>query len=487
MNTFNKASLLATLTLLILTSISKNAHSFDFDNGNAPAQIVIPTIIPVILQDVSPGAGDATLVLRNTILVTNAWFDAIAPYHPTAIGIYSQFDHRMTESTNREKNIAILYASYHVMLSLQPQRMQTWRAMLEDLGLDPDLDTDDTSTPEGLGIVAGKNVVFNRQNDGMNQLGNIAADGEEAKYNPVPYLDYTGYSPKNSPTLLLFPSKWQPALVSSGTGLFKAQHFVTPQLKNVTPYSYKNPRKFRAPKPTNSNVINWAGYIEQAQQVLYFSANLTEEQKMKAEFFDNKFRSLGFSAVQAAQLYNLNLMDFVHFDFLVNVAAFDTSIAIWQEKYRHDAVRPFSAIGYIWGDKHVSSWGGPRQGTVIDMPANQWKSYMPVADHPEYPSASASFCAAHAIAARKYLGSDNLNWTIPIPQGSSVVEPGFSPAADTELYFDTWTDFSNDCGDSRVWAGVHFPDAVPSGQKIGREIGGIAYDFVMGHINGDVN
>ena len=63
-------------------------------------------------QDVSPGASDATLLFRATVLTSVAWFDAIAPYHPTAIGIYTQHTHRLTETTNKNKNIAVLYASY---------------------------------------------------------------------------------------------------------------------------------------------------------------------------------------------------------------------------------------------------------------------------------------------------------------------------------------------------------------------------------------
>jgi hypothetical protein len=64
-----------------------HADTFDFQSGNAPVEVVIPTVIPVIYQFVSPGANDATLVLRITTVITNAWFDAIAPYHPTAVGV----------------------------------------------------------------------------------------------------------------------------------------------------------------------------------------------------------------------------------------------------------------------------------------------------------------------------------------------------------------------------------------------------------------
>lgn len=75
--------------------ILSNTSNFDFDNGYSPIDVIVPTIIPLALNDISKGGSDATLVLRLTTLVTNAWFDAIAPYHPTAIGVYTQHSHRL--------------------------------------------------------------------------------------------------------------------------------------------------------------------------------------------------------------------------------------------------------------------------------------------------------------------------------------------------------------------------------------------------------
>ena len=80
--------------ILIMVSTFPTAagadQPFDFDQGNAPFEIIIPTVIPVILEDISPSAGDPSLIFRITALVTNGWFDAIAPYHETAVGVYSQ-------------------------------------------------------------------------------------------------------------------------------------------------------------------------------------------------------------------------------------------------------------------------------------------------------------------------------------------------------------------------------------------------------------
>lgn len=69
-------------------------HAYDLDNGNAAIEVVIPAVLPVAFSDVSPTGGDATLILRTTTLITNAWFDATAPYHPTAVGVYSRLGRR---------------------------------------------------------------------------------------------------------------------------------------------------------------------------------------------------------------------------------------------------------------------------------------------------------------------------------------------------------------------------------------------------------
>lgn len=261
---------------------------------------------------------------------------------------------------------------------------------------------------------------------------------------------------------------------------------MTPQLRFTIPYSYDTPDQFEAPVPENSNVNNMAGYTQQANEVLAASAALTDHQKMAAELFDDKLRSLGFSALFLLQSRNLTLEQFVHLDYLLNVAAFDTGIAIWNEKFQYDAVRPFSAIRYLHGDSPVTAWGGPGKGTVTDLPASQWRSYLSTADHPEYPSGSASFCAAHAQAARRFFGQDDtFGWSVPIPAGSSRVEPGVTPATAIVLGpWNTWTEFAQDCAMSRFWGGVHFLASLPAGQAIGTEIGNLAYEFVAARIAG---
>jgi hypothetical protein len=473
----------AAATVLATPSPPVKALAFDFDHGNAAIEVVIPAVIGPLFQTTSPN--DAPLVLRTTTVITNAWFDALAPYHPTAVGVYSRLGRRPAAeaATNRQKNIALLYASYHVVNSLMPRFNAEWRAMLTSVGLDPDDASTSLTSPVGIGNKAGRAVAAAREQDGMNQLG----DEGGTVYDRRPYANYTDYQPVNTAYRLVNPSRWQPNLVTPGNGTFFVQQFVTPQWGLTEPYSYHNPNRFSAPPPIASNHHLPHLYKAQADEVIAAQAALTDYQKMVAELFDNKIRGLGFSALFVAQSRGMSLDQFVHYDFLTNLAAFDGGIATWNEKFQFDTVRPFSAIRFLYGKKKISGWGGPGKGTVDDLPGNEWRSYLNTGNHPEYPSGSACFCAAHAQASRRFLGSDNFGWSVPAPAGSSVVEPGVTPAADITLGpWNTFTEFEEECGLSRLWGGVHFRAAIENGREFCRPIGDLAFEFVDRHVRGKV-
>lgn len=458
----------------------KEDAGFDFDSGDASVEVVVPNVVSGVYDAV--GSGNATFVLRITTFVTNAWFDSTAPYHDTAVGIYSSLGRRPASEvkTNRNMNIAIVHASYHVLMSLLPEQEPRWRNMMLDVGLNPDSTSVDMTSPEGIGNLSGKAIIATRINDGMNQLG----DAGGKKYNRIPYSDYTNYRPQNTAYELRRPSRWQPRLHEKTRGTFAIQKFVTPHFKNVTPYSVKSSSIFRSPPPLESKVWNYAAYENQARVVLEHSASLNDERKMKAELFSDRFRSFGYSAIHITGQENQSFFDWIHYDFMLNVAAFDTAIAIWQEKYRHDSVRPFSAISFIYGDSYVSAWGGVGEGTVSDLRGKDWNSYIEVPDHPAYPSSIASLCSAHAAISRMFFESDKLTWNVFHAKGSSEVEPGITPSNDISSTFETWTDWETDCGESRLWGGVQFPASISAGQSIGKEIAKHSFDFILSHMLG---
>ncbi|WP_159029821.1 DUF6851 domain-containing protein [Streptomyces marincola] len=469
---------------------ARHADRFDFRRGNAALEVIVPDAQDRLRQTVSPHGMDAPLVLRYVAVLETAWFDAVAPYHPTAVGIYSDLGRRPARETrdNRHVNTALLYASYHALMSLLPQHEADWRAMLTDVGLDPDEDTTDLRTAAGIGIAAGSAVVEHRVRDGMNQLG----DEGGVEYHRVPYADYTGYVPVNTAQELRDPGRWQPAVVSMGNGIFRTQNFVTPQFGRTDAFSYDDVERFRAAPPHDSDPENEEAYRAQADEVLALSAALTDEQKMTAEFFDDKLLFLGggFSDETAAAPGRgrpggaEELIAFVHTATTLHIAAFDAAVAMWDSKLAYDAPRPFTAIRHLYTGEEVTAWGGPGRGTVDDLPGEHWNSYLPVGDHPEYPSGSAGICAAAAAAGELVGGTDQAWISFTYPAGSSWIEPGVTPAEDLTLTWDTWQEFAESCGESRLWAGVHFQPSIDAGLAIGAEIGPLAHAFVAGHIEG---
>lgn len=443
--------------------------AFILGEMNPLREIILPRLIPIIVMDVSSSLGDATLINRLHFVMLTGMVDAAAPYHPSAVGIYSRFERQpAAETTQRDINIAMLYAAYETLTQLMPRRQAVWREMLRDYGLDPDAEGS-LNSPIGIGRAAGKAAIAGRLRDGMNQAGN--------------YADTTGYHPVNSAYELRDPSRWQPGLRRMGSGLYTVQHFVTPQQGIAEPFAIFDPREFRASAPEASQVENWGAYKAQVDDVLAVSANLSDEQKMKAELFDNKIISLGLSYSQIGLDQNLAPQDYARGFFLAAAAIHDASVVMWQEKARFDAVRPFSAIAHVYGDEPVRAWAGPGLG-AREIPASQWRSYLPEADHPEYPSGSTCGCYAQAQAMRRFTGADDLNWGVSYPAGSSRIEPGITPSADIELRFPTWTDFAQDCGQSRVWGGVHFQAAVDASIAMCSDFGDMAYEYYSSLMDG---
>ncbi|MEU3664453.1 vanadium-dependent haloperoxidase [Streptomyces sp. NPDC032940] len=444
------------------------------------------------------GPMDATVLLWFNHLTALAWFDAVAPYHPTAVGVHSRIGRRPAgeSTTNRNMNIAAIYAQYRLIREVLPQRAADMRQFITSLGLDPDNHSEKPTDAIGIGNLAGKSVFEARKRDGMNFLG----DEGGRRYNPLPWADYTGYRPRNTAFELVEPSHWQPQLfqhnnrrVGGGPGdigIYVAQHFVTPQMGLVKPYTFRHPRQFEVAPPAHSQHSDPRRYKRSVDEILEASAGLTDRQKAVAEVMDNKFWGIGHSALVAARNHDQNNELGVHgwaeFVLAHLLATFESLIVAWYYKAKYDAVRPISAVRHVYGNSKLTAWGGPGKGTVDDIRATEWRSFLPTGDHPEYPSGSSTLCSAAAQAARRHFGDDTLDWKFTFRAGSTLTEPGVTPAKDIELHFPTWTEFTKTCASSRVWAGVHFKKTVEVSTELGEQFGDLAYEFVQRHVRGDV-
>ena len=169
-------------------------REFDMDNDMAPV-LVAQMMGDAVRAAVSPFASDASLVVRITTLMANAFFDAIAPYTPTAVGVYSKLGRRPPHEsrTYRNKNIAVFYCSLRVLANAIPDQALRFEDMLTNVNLDPSDTHESTTDPIGIGNICGRKINEFRDNDGMNSKGDI---GAKSPYNHKPFSDYTNYKVK---------------------------------------------------------------------------------------------------------------------------------------------------------------------------------------------------------------------------------------------------------------------------------------------------
>ena len=79
-------------TLILVFSLAYMVFSQDpegqaFDLEKMPAYpLVIPVAIDTARKAFGQGASEVTLLLQMVAYINMAWFDALAPYHPTATG-----------------------------------------------------------------------------------------------------------------------------------------------------------------------------------------------------------------------------------------------------------------------------------------------------------------------------------------------------------------------------------------------------------------
>jgi hypothetical protein len=436
------------------------------------------------LQGVRDSKLGPPMVARALAIVHTCMYDAWAAYDDRARG--TQLGKALRQPyglrTLDNKKEAISFAAYRAVVDLfQLDEATLYRPLMTSLGYDPDNTTTGTTTPAGVGNTACAAVLRYRHNDGSNQSGLMSSSG-------VPYSDYTGYEPVNPPTTvpviltsILDPNRWQPLQYTDQTGAFVTQVFLGAQWNRVVPFAVRSDDQFRAVLSSFGPAhYGSTAYREQAEELLEFSAKLTDEQKMIAEYWKDGPHSETPPGHWALLAQFVSMRDHHTLDqdvkmfFAVTNATLDASIVAWDAKRAFDSVRPATAICYLFHGQQIRSWGGPGKGTVI-MDGADWLPYQPASfptpPFPEFISGHSTFSAAAARVLELFTGRNWFGASVTFAPGTSAIEPGITPAVPVVLYWDTFTDAANQAGISRRYGGIHFKAADLTGRAVGKVVG----------------
>ena len=120
---------------------------------------------------------------------------------------------------------------------------------------------------------------------------------------------------------------------------------------------------------------------------------------------------------------------------------------------------------------------GESVGTT-SFPGDEFEAYIRTMPHSEYPSASACICTAWAQAMQELFGTDDLRpvvgqdgLEVSFAAKSSVQEPLSTPSEDISVFYKSWSEIGQRCGETRLEGGMHFTDSVPNGAILCQNIG----------------
>jgi len=163
-------------------------------------------------------------------------------------------------------------------------------------------------------------------------------------------------------------------------------------------------------------------------------------------------------------------------------AEHDAVVITWREKVRHSLVRPTSYSKHVVEEKMVDYWTGEKISTKL------WVPFIRVMPHAEYPSGSASICTVayeytQRLVQEEY-GDDDLPTTWNYKAGSNKFAKGL-PKEDFVEELDSLKDIQYQCGQSRLWGGMHFTASIEAAEKLVEGYGSAVYDYTVELLGGD--
>ena len=270
---------------------------------------------------------------------------------------------------------------------------------MNNLGYDSTDQSRNPETPAGVGNLMADAILAFRHADGSNQTAVMPM----AMDNPTPTPLATCLPTRSARPASTLKNGHQSGFLSTvlPETAVKVQKFLTPQWIEVTPFALSSPDQFRteAPQPfllvdgttdlenatitltdgteldinksLIGSVINPA-FISQAEALVETSANLTDDEKLIAEFWEDANGTafppgtwLTFGQYVSAR-DNHSLDQDAQLFLALSNAIFDAGIATWDAKVHYDYVRPVRAIRELGQLGLIGEFNEELNGFAID-------------------------------------------------------------------------------------------------------------------------
>jgi len=437
-------------------------NAFYYPPTMPPPDLFLPTILEILIPPVSEH--ETPIIAWMASRIDQANWNCIPKYHSAALDVVTKSRPTIVANEIRHNSearaLCMAYATNKIVAELLPGFIgfAEWMSIVD---LNPEILPDEVvnelaqagdDSPRILGSLSGIEIIADMQTDGWNYKGM-----NDCSANCVPFSDTTDYTPVNPPWSIQDSSRWQPLMETNNKGFFFSQSHITPHIgsearPNIWTREEINARELAAPN---------YDFNAEVELVLERTRDLTEFQKAMIPFFDNKLAIFAALFQNLAPTLQLTLESQMLFLLGGTMSEVDSIIITWKEKVRHDLVRPTTRI-HALGDQEVESAAGTHK-------AGDWAPHVRVMPHSEFPSGSACICKSLQEFTDAFVKQLSGSETVQITNEFL----GFGVHT-----FASMSELRDACGDSRLWAGLHFTQAVVDGYALCEGLGGSAMNLL---------
>jgi membrane-associated phospholipid phosphatase len=225
---------------------------------------------------------------------------------------------------------------------------------------------------------------------------------------------------------------------------------------HVTPFALEAADQFRPGGPPKLTSDRYADAFEQVKSLgIAGSTTATADQALTGRFWNGAIQNYWNEITQTAALaHDLTTAQNARLFALLNLSLADAVIAFYDAKYTYNFWRPVTAI------RAAATDGNPE----TDVDPNWLPEVGNTTPDPSYPGAHAVISAAGAEVLISFFRRNNFQFAV-----TSEVLPG------VDRSFTSFSAAAEEATLSRIFAGVHFPFDLTTGQRLGSDVA----DFVV--------
>jgi hypothetical protein len=229
---------------------------------------------------------------------------------------------------------------------------------------------------------------------------------------------------------------------------------------NVKPFMIGRGDRFRTAGPNPLASKAYARDLNEVKRIgAYDSPVRTADQTTAAVFWQAAPLAL-YSGVtrDLSARYGLSRADNARLFAMVTLAAADSAISCWNDKYHWRFWRPIEAIRLADTDGNARTRADPAWRPLFD-PATPSMPPLATPNFPDHPSGHSCVTSAVVHALQDFFGRDKIAFDVSSPRF-----PG------QPRHFRRFSDLLQEIVDARVWGGIHFRTADEQGAGIGRNV-----------------